>query len=314
MSHVEMVVRITAAAVLGGIMGYERHRYRRPIGLRPHLIVTMASATFMVISSQFVCLQHFGKDDLVEVDASRIAASIVSAVGFLAGGAIVRTGATVQGLTTAAGLWLVTAIGMCAGAGMYVEGVAATVLDVIALTGLRRFENNDDHLLRRRVSVVLGEELQTSPPCLRPSRAWGAVLSDVEYKKRLDDDKKRILRPSGAFDESWSSTMSENRASPTGVPAGIARGCGPNNRRHDNGALMLRAGRAHRQGPRRADRDVREAGEGGRVDRLHYVVSVQKITAQHRASLGRRAGWDPFPAKKRTAAKFLTPPPDRGRK
>jgi putative Mg2+ transporter-C (MgtC) family protein len=88
------------------------------VGLRTHLIVAMAAASFMVISSQFVYWQHYRATDLVEIDPSRIAASVVSAVGFLAGGAILRTGATVQGLTTAAGLWLVTAIGMCAGSGI----------------------------------------------------------------------------------------------------------------------------------------------------------------------------------------------------
>src|SRR5271168_2302318 len=120
-SHGEMLLRIGVGAALGAVIGYERDVHRRPVGLRTHLIVAMAAATFMVVSSQFVYWQHYNKDDLVAVDTSRIAASVVSAVGFLAGGAILRTRATVQGLTTAAGLWLVTAIGMSAGAGMFVE-------------------------------------------------------------------------------------------------------------------------------------------------------------------------------------------------
>src|SRR5277367_3123749 len=103
-SHAELVGRIAFGAAFGGVIGYERDRHHRPVGLRTHLIVAMASATFMVISSQFVYWQHYSKDDLVTVDSSRIAASVVSAVGFLAGGAILKTGASVQGLTTAAGL------------------------------------------------------------------------------------------------------------------------------------------------------------------------------------------------------------------
>ena len=121
--NVELIERIALGAALGGVIGYERDRHRRPVGLRTHLIVAMAAATFTVLSAQFVYWQHYGKDDLVEVDTERIAASVVSAVGFLAGGAILRTGITVQGLTTAAGLWLVTAIGMCAGAGMFVVSI-----------------------------------------------------------------------------------------------------------------------------------------------------------------------------------------------
>src|SRR6202161_1936150 len=120
MSHGEMLLRIGVGAALGGVIGYERDLHRRPVGLRTHLIVAMAAATFMVVSSQFVYYQGYGKDDLVTVDTSRIAASVVSGIGFLAGGAILRSGPSVQGLTTAAGLWLVTAIGLCAGSGMFV--------------------------------------------------------------------------------------------------------------------------------------------------------------------------------------------------
>src|SRR5580692_2610145 len=136
-----MVARIAGGAVLGGVIGYERDRHGRPVGLRTHLIVALAASTFMVISSQFVSWQHYSHDDLVNVDTSRIAASVVSAVGFLAGGAILRTGTTVQGLTTAAGLWLVTAIGMSSGAGMFVESAVVTGLGIVALTVLRRFED-----------------------------------------------------------------------------------------------------------------------------------------------------------------------------
>src|ERR1700691_4933710 len=147
-SHGEMIARIAVGAAFGGIIGYERDRHRRPVGLRTHLIVAMAAATFMVISSQFVYWQHYGKENLGEGDTERIAPSVVSTVGFLAGGAILRTGVSVQGLSTAAGLWLVTAIGMCAGAGMFVASAAVTFMGIVALTVLRRFEDKDDHLLR----------------------------------------------------------------------------------------------------------------------------------------------------------------------
>jgi putative Mg2+ transporter-C (MgtC) family protein len=180
-------------AALGGVIGYERDRHRRPVGLRTHLIVAMAAATFMVISSQFVYWQHYGKDDLVEVDTERIAASVVSAVGFLAGGAILRTGATVQGLTTAAGLWLVTAIGMCAGAGMFVASAAVTFMGIVALTVLRRFEDKDDHLMRRRLTVVLGEQAKDIAPIVEALTSLGVKVSEVEYEKRLEDGKKRIV-------------------------------------------------------------------------------------------------------------------------
>jgi putative Mg2+ transporter-C (MgtC) family protein len=192
-SHIETIARIAVGAALGGVIGYERDRHRRPAGLRTHLIVAMAAATFMVISSQFVYWQHYGKDDLVEVDTERIAASVVSAVGFLAGGSILRTGATVQGLTTAAGLWLVTAIGMCSGAGMFVESVAVTLMGLLALTFLRRFEDKDDHLLNRRLTIVLGESAKDIAAVVTALTGLGARASEVEYERRLEDGKRRIV-------------------------------------------------------------------------------------------------------------------------
>ena len=192
LSHGEMILRIVAGASSGAIIGYERDLHRRPVGLRTHLIVALAAATFMVVSSQFVYWQHYSKDDLVAVDTSRIAASVVSAIGFLAGGAILRTRGTVQGLTTAAGLWLVTAIGLCSGAGMFIESGAVTLLGLISLTVLRRFEDKDDHRLVRRVSVVLGEDAKDVTALTEALTAAGAKVSDVEHEKHLEDGKKRI--------------------------------------------------------------------------------------------------------------------------
>lgn len=191
LSHTEMIARIAAGAALGGVIGFERDRHRRPVGLRTHLLVAMAAATFMVISSQFVYWQRYGANDLVEVDSSRIAASVVSAVGFLAGGAILRTGLSVQGLTTAAGIWLVTAIGMCAGAGMLLESATVTAMGIVALTSLRRFE--DKNLLRRHLMIVMSEGADDPSAVVAALQAIGVSVAEVKYDKRLDDEKKRVV-------------------------------------------------------------------------------------------------------------------------
>ena len=162
----------------------------------------MAAASFMVLSSQFVYFQHYTASDLVEVDASRIAASVVSAVGFLAAGSILRTGATVQGLTTAAGLWLVTAIGMCAGSGMFLESAAVTLMGIIALTSVRRFE--DKNLLRRHLSIVLREGSADLSAVVSALAKIGVSAQDVKYDKRLDDDKRRIV---ATFDVEFADTL-----------------------------------------------------------------------------------------------------------
>lgn len=190
LSHAVLIGRIVGGAALGGVIGYERQRHGRPAGLRTHLIVAMAAATFMVVSAQFVYLQGYGKDDLVSVDASRIAASVVSGIGFLAGGAILRSGATVQGLTTAAGLWLVTAIGLCSGSGMYAEAAAVTGLGVVALTAMRRFEDKDDQIVRRRITIVLGDDAPTISELIAAIAAHGGIVAELDYDRRLDDKKK----------------------------------------------------------------------------------------------------------------------------
>ena len=156
----ELLIRLVVGTALGGVIGYERDVHGRPAGLRTHLIVALASTTFMLVSTPFVYFQHYTRDDLVAVDTSRIAASVVTGIGFLGGGAILRTGLGVQGLTTAAGLWLVAAIGLAAGAGMYVVSVAATLVGVVALAVLRRFEHKDDQL-HRKISLILTD---SGPP------------------------------------------------------------------------------------------------------------------------------------------------------
>lgn len=143
--HLEMTFRILLGTALAGLIGFERDVHGRPAGLKTHVIVGLASATFMVVSTQLWDFQHYHAGQSVGLDPSRIAAAVVTGVGFLGGGAILRTGVGVQGLTTAAGLWLVAAIGMCAGGGFYPEALIVTTLGLLALTFLRRFEHGDTH-------------------------------------------------------------------------------------------------------------------------------------------------------------------------
>jgi putative Mg2+ transporter-C (MgtC) family protein len=188
----ELLIRLVVGTVLGGVIGYERDVHGRPAGLRTHLIVALASTTFVLVSTHFVYVQHYAKDDLVTVDTSRIAASVVTGIGFLGGGAILRTGVSVQGLTTAAGLWLVAAIGLSAGAGMYVVSVASTVFGVVALAVLRRFEHKDERLVRRKISLVLTEGGPTVPALLGALAGVGVVVSPAEYDRRVDDHRIHV--------------------------------------------------------------------------------------------------------------------------
>ncbi len=190
----EMIFRILVGALLGGVIGYERDIHGRQAGLRTHLIVAMASATFMVVSTHFMFYQQYGPHGGVplDIDASRIAAAVVSGVGFLAGGTILKTGLTIQGLTTAASLWLVTAIGLCAGSGMYAEGVAVTALGIVALALLRILEDKKGTPNKRRVYFVVGYRFYDEARILESMKALGVNVADFEYEKDLRSRKLSV--------------------------------------------------------------------------------------------------------------------------
>ncbi len=140
-AQVDIVVRLVAAAVLGAVIGLEREIHEHPAGMRTHLLVALGSAGFTVLS-----IEAFPAPG---ADPARIAAQIVTGVGFLGAGAILKEGATIRGLTTAASLWAVAAVGMAAGAGLLVLAVASSVLVIIGLELFERFER----VLKRRLDL-----------------------------------------------------------------------------------------------------------------------------------------------------------------
>jgi putative Mg2+ transporter-C (MgtC) family protein len=133
----EVLLRLFVAAVLGGAVGLERELRERQAGLRTHLVVCVGSALFTLVSAYGFrdFLLHGG--GLVRADPTRIAAQIVSGIGFLGAGAIIRQGLSVRGLTTAATLWLVAAIGMASGAGYWDAALIATLGAILTLGPLR---------------------------------------------------------------------------------------------------------------------------------------------------------------------------------
>ena len=151
----ESLLRLALAAVLGGLIGMERELREREAGLRTHLLVAVGSALFTIVSAYgFDAFLESGAD-VVQTDPTRIAAQIVTGIGFLGAGAIIRQGFSVRGLTTAATLWVVAAVGLAAGAGYYSAAVITTALVLVALYPLRivafrivrRFRVEDGRLL-----------------------------------------------------------------------------------------------------------------------------------------------------------------------
>jgi putative Mg2+ transporter-C (MgtC) family protein len=130
-------LRLSVAAALGGAVGFERELRERQAGLRTHLLVALGSALFTVVSAYGFHEFLAQGGATVRADPTRIAAQIVSGIGFLGAGAIIRQGLSVRGLTTAATLWLVAAIGMAAGAGYYSAALITTAAALLTLGPLR---------------------------------------------------------------------------------------------------------------------------------------------------------------------------------
>lgn len=183
----ELLLRILLGTGLGAAIGLERDLHGRPAGVRTHAIVALASATFMVVSTRFVFFQHYTAGDLVGVDASRIAASVVSGIGFLGAGAILRTGITIRGLTTAAGLWLVSAIGMAAGGGMYAIAIFVTGTGLAALTLLRKLEDRGEMAARQRLTLLIDEAVTPLSAIVEALSRVGAKVSEQEYEVRREE-------------------------------------------------------------------------------------------------------------------------------
>lgn len=131
----EFIIRICIAALLGGVLGFEREIHGRPAGLRTHFLVSMGAAVFMMLSPYVAKMEP----EIIG-DPGRIAAQIVSGIGFLGAGAIVKEGVSIRGLTTAASLWVAAAIGMTTGVGSYKGAIVVSGLALIALELLPHIE------------------------------------------------------------------------------------------------------------------------------------------------------------------------------
>lgn len=123
--NVDMIVKLVLAAALGGIVGLERQFRKKPAGLRTNMLICVGSALFTLLSEEIA--QRFGGDQV------RIASQLIPGIGFIGAGAIIREGASVHGLTTAATIFVIASVGMAVGAGMYVTAVFATVVILAAL-------------------------------------------------------------------------------------------------------------------------------------------------------------------------------------
>jgi putative Mg2+ transporter-C (MgtC) family protein len=157
----EIALRLVTATVLAGLVGLDRERHRSAAGLRTHALVGMSSCLLMIVSA-------FGFADIlgtpgVGLDPSRIAAQIVTGIGFLGAGTIIAHGDSVRGLTTAASIWAVAALGIAVGGGMYRAAILGTALALILLLVMRPIERRLDTRWRKQTISALYDPMLVSP-------------------------------------------------------------------------------------------------------------------------------------------------------
>ena len=137
------IAKLLIAAILGGFIGWERERRGRPAGLRTHILLCVGVTLMMLVSEHiFEKYKNLAADSIIRVDPARIAAQVVTGIGFLGAGTIIRFGTTVRGLTTAASLWVVAGIGLAVGSGYYVPAIITTILTLFALLLVPIFERD----------------------------------------------------------------------------------------------------------------------------------------------------------------------------
>lgn len=188
--ELSLLIKLLLAALAGAMVGLEREKHGRPAGMRTNLLVSVGACTMMILSEAFYLKYGaFGGDTALRIDPSRTAAQIVTGIGFLGAGVIIKEGATVRGLTTAASLWAVAGLGMAFGMGFFVLGVISTVLVIGSLLFLKKLEPfiRKDRYLTFTVTARSNASLYTELE--RLVRDMGLVITDISSMVDLEAEE-----------------------------------------------------------------------------------------------------------------------------
>lgn len=149
--YISMLIKLSLAVVLGGVVGYEREHRSSPAGLRTHILVCIGAAIVQITAFDF----YAGHKGQFSTDPMRLGAQVISGIGFLGAGTIIKEGSNIRGLTTAASLWAVGCIGLAVGTGLYIESIVATIFIYSSLEGLKRLENRISKKKRRSTIQII---------------------------------------------------------------------------------------------------------------------------------------------------------------
>jgi len=182
-SYWELALRVVLAVVAGGLVGLEREWSNHAAGFRTHILVCLGATSIMLLS--VYGFSAFADEVNVRMDPARLAAQVISGIGFLGAGAIMRNGFTISGLTTAASLWVVAAIGLCVGAGFYFVSLLTTFVVLFSLFLLNRWEKRFFSLKRKRkLELKVTCRSGQASEIVRLVKEEGAVVSDITIDKK----------------------------------------------------------------------------------------------------------------------------------
>jgi len=195
--------RLLIAALLGSVIGFERERLNWAAGLRTHMLVSVGACLMMVVSA-FGFADVLGEKNVV-LDPSRVAAQVVSGIGFLGAGSILLRGEVVKGLTTAASLWSVAGVGLAVGGGMYTAAIGATVIILVILAGIKPLERKFISVRQQRSIQLLVERGSVSLDTLHGALGTGSssrvkqlIIQQSEDDPELDDIQIALSRVTGS--------------------------------------------------------------------------------------------------------------------
>jgi len=187
-SEAELLLRLLISVLLGGIVGFERERKNRAAGLRTHVLVCLGSCLLMLLS--MYGFAAFAREFNVRLDPARLAAQVITGVGFLGAGTILFTGRAVIGLTTAASLWVVMAIGLATGAGFYLAAATATTMSFLVLWGLSLFQKRFiHHPVEFEVTVIMEGEEGSGDRLREVLQEAGVRLTGLVVEDRGTDER-----------------------------------------------------------------------------------------------------------------------------
>ena len=199
-------LRIIIAAACGGAIGLERSKRQKEAGIRTHLIVALGAALMMVVSKYAFFDVVLLPDARISVDASRIAANVITGVSFLGAGVIFVKDLSIKGLTTAAGIWATSGVGMAVGAGMYAVGIVSTVLIIILQIVLHRIEGGMDLAINtymkvrikdssgngaidRLIDIIEGYNIEVTGQKIKRRETYLSVILSLKIPKGIQSER-----------------------------------------------------------------------------------------------------------------------------